>query len=277
MQKTFQYTDGPVSYLDTGEGQAVVLLHGFGEDADVWNEQVAFLKNHCRLIVPHLPGSGLSGFTNENTKGNDTIEYYADAVRVLLEHESIDSCIMPGHSMGGYITLAFAEKYPHLLRGFGLIHSTAFADSEEKKQNRRRGIEMMEEYGGYAFLKNTTPNLFASKFKTAHPEKVEALIEKGKSFNVKALQQYYRAMMNRPDRTHVLKESKVPVLFVIGTEDVAAPMQDVLKQTHLPKISFVHILEDTGHIGMWEDTKKMNDALLEFIIYANNNPGTLPA
>jgi pimeloyl-ACP methyl ester carboxylesterase len=270
MQKTFQYTDGPISYLDAGKGLPVVLLHGFGEDADVWNEQIAFLKNHCRLIVPHLPGSGLSVFTNEDSNTAATIEYYADAVHALLEHENINSCLMLGHSMGGYITLAFAEKYPGLLKGFGLIHSTAFADSEEKKQTRLKGISMMEEYGGYAFLKNTTPNLFASKFKAMHPEKIEALIETGKSFSVRALQQYYKAMMNRPDRTQVLKDSEVPVLFVLGTEDVAAPMQDVLKQTHLPKISFVHILEDTGHMGMWEDSKKMNDALFEFITDVND-------
>ena len=99
---------------------------------------------------------------------------------------------------------------------------------------------------------------------------MEALIETGKSFSIRALQQYYKAMMNRPDRTQVLKDSEVPVLFVLGTEDVAAPMQDVLKQTHLPKISFVHVLEDTGHMGMWEDSKKMNDALFEFIIDVNN-------
>jgi pimeloyl-ACP methyl ester carboxylesterase len=65
---------------------------------------------------------------------------YADCIHALLRHENISSCIMLGHSMGGYITLAFAEKYPLLLTGLGLIHSTAFADSEEKKKNRARAL-----------------------------------------------------------------------------------------------------------------------------------------
>lgn len=263
MQKIFSNKTATVSYSVSGAGIPVCMLHGFGEDASVWNEQTNFLKEHCKLIVPDLPGSGKSFFIDENN--GDTIEEYASVIFSLLEHEKINACIMLGHSMGGYITLAFAEKYASLLKGFGFIHSTAFADSDEKKQNRLKGIGMMEEYGGYAFLKTTTPNLFAGKFKKENPERIEQLIEKGKEFKTKALQQYYKAMMNRTDRTLVLKNSEVPVLFVLGTEDVAAPLNDVLKQTHLPKISFIHVLEDTGHMGMWENTDKVNNAMLEFI------------
>jgi pimeloyl-ACP methyl ester carboxylesterase len=167
--------------------------------------------------------------------------------------------------MGGYITLAFAEKYPQLLKGFGLVHSTAFADTEEKKHNRQRGIDIMDQYGSYSFLKNTIPNLFSSNFKKEHPEKINSLIEDGNKFSKEALQDYYRAMINRPDRTPILKNSKVPVLFTIGTEDVAAPLQEVLKQVHLPEIAYIHIFENTGHMGMWEETEKMNTAILEFI------------
>lgn len=265
MQKKIQYINASIIYYSIGEGAPVVLLHGFGEDAEIWDKQVAALKDHCRLIVPHLPGSGESTFSNDHINGADSIEYYADAVYALLQHEQLSNCIMLGHSMGGYITLAFAEKYGSMLKGFGLIHSTAFADTEDKKQNRLKGIAMMQEYGGYAFLKNTTPNLFATKFKAANADKVEELIEKGKTFTTKALQLYYTAMMDRTDRTQVLKDSEAPVLFVIGTEDVAAPMEDVLKQTHLSKTSFIHILEDTGHMGMWENAEKVNGAILEFI------------
>jgi pimeloyl-ACP methyl ester carboxylesterase len=271
MQRRISYSNTEIFYQAKGEGLPVILIHGFGEDSTVWAEQVSFLKNHCRLIIPDLPGSGLSIFENDKLVNADTIEYYADAVYALLQHEKIERCIMLGHSMGGYVTLAFAEKYLELLNGFGLIHSTAFADSVEKKQNRLKGISIMEEYDGYAFLKNTTPNLFAAKFKAAHPEKVEALIEKGKTFSRIALQHYYRAMMNRPDRTNILKNSNQPILFIIGTEDVATPLEDVLKQTYLPLISFVYILEDTGHMGMWEHPQKVNDAILEFIKNIGSN------
>ncbi len=172
---------------------------------------------------------------------------------------------MLGHSMGGYITLAFAEKYPAMLTSLGLINSTAFADSEEKKKTRARAIETIAEYGALAFLKTTIPTLFGPKFKEIYPEKVNELIETGSGFTSEALQQYYRAMMERPDRTHVLKSNPAPVLFVTGTEDAAVPMQDVLKQTHLPDKSYIHVLQNVGHMSMWEATEELNRHLLAFI------------
>ena len=265
MEKTFTYNDTTtIVYNVYGEGKAVVLLHGFGEDSTIFDNQVAFLKDHCRLIVPDLPGSGKSDLLPDK-EPYTSIEDYADCIYALLKEEEVTHCLLLGHSMGGYITLAFARLYPSLLDGFALIHSTAFADSDEKKQTRERGIETIEQYGAYPFLKNTTPNLFAKKFKEAHGDKVEVLIEKGRAFSKEALQQYYRAMMRRPDSTDVLRGNPLPVLFVIGTEDAAAPMKDVLQQVYLPQTSYIHILNDVGHMSMWEDTAALNQHLLEFI------------
>ncbi len=264
MQSTVS-VDG-MHYNVYGSGTAVVLLHGFAEDSAVWDAQVQDLKDHCRLIVPDLPGSGKSAVKG----GERTIEDFADNIFSMLQQEQAKQCIILGHSMGGYIALAFAEKYPSLVKAFGLLHSTAFADSDEKKQNRLRGMEMMRTYGGYHFIKTTTPNLFSAAFKAAQTEKVAALIEAGKAFTVDALQQYYGAMMHRPDRTRVLANAKVPVLFIMGVEDVAAPVNDVLQQVHLPEIAYIHILENVGHMGMWEDEKQFNAAVLRFIREAGN-------
>ena len=270
MHKKFQHINALVSYTLTGiKEPVIVLVHGFGEDATVWNEQVGFLKENHRLLIPDLPGSGNSFFKNAEVASS--IDDFAEMIVALLIHEKISHCIMLGHSMGGYITLAFAAKYPDMLEGFGLIHSTAFADSDEKKQNRLKGITMMQEYGGYAFLKTTTPNLFSEAYKKNNASGVAALIEKGKDFLTAALQQYYQAMMERPDRTDVLECSKVPVLFIIGTEDVAAPMNDMLKQTHLPGISFIHILNETGHMGMWEKPLEVNEAVDSFVRYIQSS------
>lgn len=291
MQKSFQYHSTHIAYTIQGSGIPVILLHGFGEDSRIWNEQVSFLQNHCMLIVPDLPGSGKSALlslesgvrslkfakeptSNSRLQSSDSslqspdyisIENYADIIHALLQQENISSCIMLGHSMGGYITLAFAEKYPSMLTGLGLVHSTAFADSEEKKKNREKSIDLIEQYGPHPFLKNTIPNLFGKLFKEMHPEKVDQLTEEAKAFTKEALQQYCLAMMHRPDRTHVLKSNYLPVLFVIGTEDIAAPMEDVLKQVSLPNISYIYILPGIGHMGMWESAEKLNRQLLAFI------------
>jgi pimeloyl-ACP methyl ester carboxylesterase len=261
MQKTFNYKGGEVAYWLHGNGKPLLLVHGFAEDAHVWDYQVDFLKKYCFVIALDLPGSGLSAYN----PALQTMDDFADCVYQLLQAENMAKCIMLGHSMGGYITLAFAEKYPQWLVGFGFVHSTAFADSGEKKQNRIKGIKMMEEYGSYAFIKSTAPNLFSVAYKQQFADKVNALIENGYNFKKEALQQYYRAMMNRPGRTEVLKQAAVPVLFIAGTEDVAAPLNDVLQQVHLPKTCYIHIIENTGHMGMWEATEAVNTYVLQFI------------
>ena len=265
MDHYFQYGSAKCYYRTEGEGLAVMLIHGFAEDGTVWNNQVIFLKEYCKMIVPDLPGSGNSEVI-PYPLATVSVDDFAEYIRAVLQHAGVDKCIMLGHSMGGYIMLSFAEKYPEQLQGFGFVHSTAFADSEEKKTMRQRAIATMQEYGSAAFVRSTTPNTFGALYKKEHLEAVEALIEKGRSFTVEALQQYYTMMMNRPDRTHILTNSKVPVLFIIGLEDVAAPAADVLKQVSLPAEAHVYTLPLTGHMGMWEATDKVNDYLLQFIL-----------
>lgn len=267
MEKTFSFHSTTISYTRLGKGTPVVLVHGFGEDSQIWSNQVSFLQEHCMLVVPDLPGSGKSPLLIKETAVSDavSIEDYADLVYALLLTENIASCIMLGHSMGGYITLAFAEKYPAMLQSFGLVHSTAFADSEEKKSMRAKAVTTIAQYGATAFLRNTIPNLFGKTFKETYPEKVTQLIESATGFTAATLQQYYIAMMNRPDRCKVLAGNPLPVLFVMGTEDVAAPMEDVLQQVHLPRISYIHVLPGCGHMGMWEATEPLNQLLLAFI------------
>ena len=272
MQKKITWQTTEISYRVIGRGKPVVLLHGFGEDSHIWDEQVAILQEHCLLIIPDLPGSGKSALLsleyleNYNTTPDYiSIDDYADCIHALLQHESIHSCILLGHSMGGYITLAFAEKYPSLLTGFGLIHSTAFADGEEKRKTREKGIAFMEEHGAHAFLKTSIPNLFAARFKKKHPEEVATLIAQSAHFTKEALQQYYCAMLLRPDRRAVLESNPIPVLFVMGTEDMAVPLEEVLQQTHLPVKSYIHILPHTGHMSMWEEPEQLSLFIVDFI------------
>lgn len=262
MQKHFQYNNSNIFYNVYGEGQPVVLLHGFAEDSSIWNNQTRFLQQSCKLIVPDLPGSGKSGILQKDLI---TIEDYATCLNNLLEAEDVTGCIVLGHSMGGYIALAFAKLFPQKLAGFGLVNSTGFADSEDKKNTRRKAISFIRENGVYPFIKNSTPALFSNQFKNENKQKVDDLTERGKSFTKEALIQYYEAMISRPDRTAVLKESKVPVLFIIGTEDITAPVDDLLKQVHLPSISFINIIKGVGHMSMLEKPDELNSHLLTFI------------
>jgi pimeloyl-ACP methyl ester carboxylesterase len=264
-KKTFKYQDAIIFYRTIGMGKTVVLLHGFAEDGEIWDNQVNFLKNHFRLIIPDLAGSGKSDLVR-----GANIETYADIIKEIVDIEcpDADPVTLIGHSMGGYITLAFAEKYPKLLDSFGLFHSTAFADSEEKKQVREKAIDFINDKGPALFLKTSTPALFTKKFAEKFPEQVEALVERGKKFTAEALVQYYKAMMSRPDRTDVLKTFDKPILFIIGEFDNAIPLQSSLQQCYLPMQSHLNLLERSAHMGMLEEAGKSNQVLLKFLQYA---------
>jgi len=269
MKKIFVNQEIQISFTDNGIGSIVVLLHGFGEDGGIWQQQAQYLAQYFRVIIPDIPGSGGSSLLNKTLV---SIEDYATCIHQLIENilpKENTKITLLGHSMGGYITLSYAKLFPQKLNGFGLIHATAFADSEEKKQVRLRGIETIKQYGPYSFLKTTIPNLFATDFKQKHPQQVDELIEQSKQFTEAALEQYYIAMMNRTDKTDVLKESQIPVLFIMGTKDVAAPIKDVLQQCYLPQQSHIHILENVGHMGMMEATEKLNKSMKNFIELLN--------
>lgn len=261
MQKIIAAGTSTLSYSIHGKGEPILLLHGFAEDSRIWNEQVNFLKNKYQLIVPDLRGSGSSIIGNKPT----SIEDFAEDIKQILDAENISSCIMLGHSMGGYITLAFAEKYPASLLAFGLIHSSAYADNEEKKEVRLKSIDFIQEHEPFEFVKTTIPKLFAENFNQQHKEQVDELVEQGKQFSKEALIAYYEAMIARPDRTAVLIQSTVPVLFFIGEEDKAVNPQDAIEQTSLPVVCKVKLVEGIAHMGMIEATDELNECIDEFI------------
>ena len=237
---------------DIGTGPVVVLLHGFAEDGASWDNLAAPLSAHCRLIIPDLPAIS-------------SIEDLAAAIKTLLDHLGIGKCIMIGHSMGGYIALAFAEKYPDRLAALGLFHSTAYPDNEEKKAVRRKSIEFIRKNGADLFIRQSTPALFGQYTHQHHPELFDAMIDRYINFSPDTLIAWYQAMIARPDRTAVLREFHGPVLFIIGEEDTIVPLQSSLEQSHLPAVSHIHLIKNTGHEGMHEAPETCIDIIKDFI------------
>jgi pimeloyl-ACP methyl ester carboxylesterase len=255
------YHSAKIFYRIIGKGKPVVLLHGFGEDGAIWHNQINFLKDHFQLIIPDLPGSGKSEIIPDMS-----IEGMAELIKTIIDIELLkqppQQISLIGHSMGGYITLAFAEKHPHLIDSFGLFHSSAFADNEEKKAARLKSITFIKNNGVYDFLKTSIPGLFL------YPEGYQPcidLIEKAKQFTAEAIIKYYQAMIDRPDRTSVLKKFTGPVLFIIGVHDKAIPFEQSMQQCYLPVQSHIHILRNSAHMGMWEEMDKSNMQLLQFL------------
>jgi pimeloyl-ACP methyl ester carboxylesterase len=264
INKQFSYQDSNIFYRIAGTGKPVVLLHGFGEDGDIWANQVEFLKDHYQLIIPDLPGSGKSELIADMS-----IEGMADVIKEIISIElpkfplqGAEGISFIGHSMGGYIALAFAEKHGALLNSFGLVHSSAYADAEEKKEARRKSIEFIKTNGAYEFLKTAIPGLF---YQPENNKACDNLVAASKNFTAEALIAYYTAMINRPDRTAILKTFTQPILFIMGQYDKAVPFDQSMEQSHLPSQAHIHILRNSAHMGMLEETEKTNAALLNFL------------
>lgn len=239
----------------------MVLLHGFAENCNVWQNQFAVLSN-CTLIIPDIPGSG-----NSEEIEDMSMEGLADAIHEIVLKESGGEPIrsMIGHSMGGYIALAYVEKYSSFLKSYGLFHSTAFADTPEKKTAREKGIEFIVKNGEDAFLKTVIPNLYYADPESKSVKRIEQHLAYIRNFSPGALVSYYRAMIMRPDRAALLQSTELPVLFVLGRHDSAVPLEDGLKQCHLPQLSYIHILEQSGHMGMIEEPELSINLLNQFI------------
>jgi pimeloyl-ACP methyl ester carboxylesterase len=253
-----------LSYTDNERGLPIVFLHGFCEDKSIWVDFVKPLVDFQRLICIDLPNFGQSP-----AMPDATIEKMSAAVIKTLDDLGIEKCILIGHSLGGYVALAVAEFYPYRLLGLALFHSTAFADSPERKENRNKAIQNIKQNGVEPFVRALIPSLFSpakrenSEIKIA----INHLIEKAKKLPAENLIYTLEAMRNRKERIEVLKQVNIPILFLLGKDDVAVPLEASLSQCHLPQNSVVHSLAEVGHMGMIEAPIEFAKAIKNFVSY----------
>ncbi len=250
-------------YKVEGTGATLMLVHGFIEDGGMWNEIVKALRKHYCVIVPDLPGFGESPL-KDNTPTALSMEFYAEYIHEILKQEKIKKAIILGHSMGGYVALSFAEKYGQMLSGFGLINSHCYADSDEKKINRKKGIEFIRRNGTEVFVETLYHSIFSEKFIAKNRKLVNSLIAKAMKYEPAAVMLANEAMMNRKDKSEILKKAKVPVLFINGKQDESAPLQHTLKQALLPDIADVHFFDGCKHMSVFEKKKETIGAIRAF-------------
>jgi pimeloyl-ACP methyl ester carboxylesterase len=255
-----------LSYSKEGSGPVVALIHGFPESKGLWAEVSPILAGSFTVLAIDVPGAGESGPPAEVS-----MESLAEALNEVLEHEEIEQAVVVGHSMGGYIALAFAEKYPQKVRGLSLVHSIASADNEEKKETRKKSADLIRKGGKEPFIKQMIPNLFSPEFREQHPSVIERQVKRGMELAAESMIAFTEAMMHRPDRTSVLKNAAFPVQFIIGEDDALIPTKTALQQTSLATRNFVSLYRDTGHMSMIEHAVGLAKDLGEFTSYCFNN------
>jgi len=248
MDKQLNFGGADCYYRVEGRGKALMLVHGFIEDGGMWDGLVDILKKDYKLIVPDLPGFGKSSLL----KSDISMDWYAEYLWEILKVEKINKLMLLGHSMGGYITLSFAGKHSEMLAGFGLLNSHCFEDSPEKKKNRLKGISFIKEHGTHFFVSELYNSIFHESFKKKNKKLIADLIGKAQKYTPQAVMSANAAMMNRHDKSEVLKNAQVPVLFINGKQDESAPIILTLKQASYPAIADFRLFDNCKHMSVFE-------------------------
>ena len=170
--------------------------------------------------------------------------------------------------MGGYVATEFAKSFSEKIIGLGLFHSQPFADSADKKINRKKSIEFVQKNVSIYFVKQLIPKLFAKKFGSNYSLTISKLTLIASKYSNEGIINALEAMMQRADNQYVLKNIKLPVLFIVGSEDIAIPKENSFNQLPLPAVSAIHILNGVGHMGMFEAEKECTTILKKFIAFA---------
>lgn len=261
MISTVEYHDSFIRYSDLGYGDPVVLMHGYLESLEIWDGFADELSADYRVICVDLPGHGRSGVYS----AIDTMAIMADAVKHVLDFLGIGRAVIIGHSMGGYAALAFEDFYPEVTIGFGLFHSHALADSEDKKENRDREIALVNAGKKQQFINVNISNAFASD----NHEKLADQIDRAKKIALatpdKGIILALEGMKARPDRRDVLKISTDPLLVIAGKKDYYIPFEIYQQHFNLAPDTEVVILENSGHMGFIEEKDKSLEGLRHFL------------
>lgn len=245
-----------VFFSERGEGFPLVLLHGFCETHQIWSSFTEELSKDFRVITPDLPGFGKSPLP----EGRVSLDAIALQLLNWLDELQIRQCIVIGHSLGGYLTLSMAREKPDVIVGFGLFHSTAYADSEEKRKNRDRVFEFVQSNGTQPFINTFVPTLFYRKDNPA----IEIVHQIASQTPHRTLLEYTLAMRDREDRVHFLHEYKGNSLLVAGKHDSIIPYEMIEAQAAMnPNCTFC-MLDNSGHMGMFEDKLKAQRSICSF-------------
>ncbi len=258
--QAIKYQKKNISYTDDGAGKAIVLLHGFTESSKIWTGFATQLNKKYRVITIDLPGHGKSDIIAPI----HTMELMAEVIFTVLKKLRIGKCLMVGHSMGGYVTLSFAQKYPKMLKGFCLFHSHCFADTVAEQENRTRTIAVVNN-DKFSYVAQFIPSLFPVEVHKKLSAQIERLIRRAAKMEKEGVVAALEGMKVRKDQSEVLKNTKLPVLFILGLKDSRAPAARLWEMISMPAVSHALLLRECGHMGYLEAPEETFGALLGFI------------
>ncbi len=262
MNHFFNHKNVQIRYTSTGNGKVVVLLHGFLENLSMWNTIVPELAKKNRMITIDLLGHGASG----NLGYEHTMKNQAQLVKAVLNHLRLRKYILIGHSMGGYISLAFAELFPDRLKGLCLMNSSALADSNEKKHNRDRAIIAVKQ-NHKTFIRIAIPNLFSEENRTIYKTEITEITKEALQLSSQGIIASLEGMKIRKDRSEVLTKGNFKKMLVIGKKDPVLDYNSLIKQAKTTNTKIIEL--SGGHMSHIENRDGLITALKDFVKSCN--------
>lgn len=257
LSKTIQFKNTTISYTDEGKGTAIIFLHGFLENKKMWNAFVPEFSKKYRVITIDLLGHGNS----ESLGYVHAMEDNADVVHSVLSELRLRKAVLVGHSMGGYVALAFAELYPEFMKGIVLLNSTSRADSDEKKLNRDRAIKAVKQ--NYTiFVRLSISNLFSKNNRERLASEIEYVKEEALKTPLQGIVASLEGMKIRKDREVLLHFSTYPIMLILGKKDPVLNYQESIEQSEGTKVELVTFPD--GHMSSIENREELTNVLNTF-------------
>jgi pimeloyl-ACP methyl ester carboxylesterase len=255
------FNGGRIHYNDFGKGEPLILLHGYLETSEVWQSFAEKLADSFRVISLDLPGHGSS----DSFGTTYTMEFMAEAVRELIDSAGLSKVFLTGHSLGGYVTLAFADLYPELLSGYCLFHSQPFPDTPETIEKRMREIALVEQGKKEMFYPGNITRMYAAPNLEKFSEAVRHSVDLASRLSDTGIIAVLNGMMVRPSRLSVIENGRVPCLWILGALDNYIPCVAMQKRVRLPSNGRLVVLSNSGHMGFIEEEEKSVKSLTDFI------------
>jgi pimeloyl-ACP methyl ester carboxylesterase len=253
-----EYKGINVFYTDEGKGSTIVLLHGFLESSKIWIPFIQDLSRKNRIICIDLLGHGKTGCLGYI----HSMELMAEVVEAVLKHLRIRKSIFIGHSMGGYVALAFAEKNPDSVKGLCLMNSTARADTPEKKINRDRGIAAVKQ-NYKTFIRIAVANLFTLTNQIIFSKEIDKLVAECLKTPLQGIVAALEGMKIREDREALLHFSPYKKMMIVGKNDPALDYESLKSQTKGTNVKVVEF--DGGHMSFIENKVDLSKQIMHFI------------
>jgi pimeloyl-ACP methyl ester carboxylesterase len=257
----FSYKGRKIYYSDSGNGVAIVLLHGYLESSEVWNGFAEKLGSEFRVILIDLPGCGLSEVYGEE----HSMEFMAQVVKELVESLGLKKVFLTGHSLGGYVTLAFLDNFPGTLSGYCLFHSQPFPDTPAALEKRRREIEIVKMGKKNLMYPDNVIRMFATSNLETFSKELQRTKDIASRITAEGIIAVLNGMMDRRSRLAVMEKGKVPCLWILGSMDNYIPCEFIQTMVNLPANARVVVLKKSGHMGFIEEENLSVKVVSDFV------------